>query len=118
MAPRPPAAPGRCGVSVARPAEPQHQPGELGLNGGYRGVEGGAALGDRDRVGVAAVLGPQAVDRGAPGQRVGLVPGRDVPVDQRLVVGHCGSLLTLRANAWCRSRSYGRSRTTESVALR
>src|SRR3984885_14186777 len=113
-----PAEPRQVVVAVDRPAEPQHQPGELDLNGGDRGVDGRAALGDRDRVGVAAVLGPQAVDRGAPGQRVGLVPGRDVPVDQRLVVGHCGSLLTLRANAWCRSRSYGRSRTTESVALR
>jgi hypothetical protein len=87
LAQRPPE-PGLIVVRVDGAVQGEREAGELLLDRPDGRVDGVAALGDRERVDVRAVLRPQFGQRPPAGRRVPLVPRRDVPLSDVLEIRH------------------------------
>ena len=69
-------------VDLAR-ARQSHS-GKLRLHALQHGVDRFVTIGGEERIDVAAVVRPGAGDHLSPPLRIGLIPGFDVAVDQRL----------------------------------
>jgi hypothetical protein len=85
------------GIDLAGEAEPMT--GKALLDAVHHGVDAGVAVALHQRIEIVCMLTPGAGDQIATGPCVGLVPHRDIAVDQVADVAHVW-LLVLRRSAW------------------